>query len=85
MSHAACGPACGGRASQGCGAADAGPAAPQSPRCTIARNGSAAGPHLHPVRRVPFLVVDELAFLTAYPPERDLRKRAEAAIATLTS
>jgi hypothetical protein len=66
-------------------AADAGPAAPQSPRCTIARNGSAAGPHLHPVRRVPFLVVDELAFLTAYPPERDLRKRAEAAIATLTS
>ena len=36
---------------------------------------------------VPFLVVlvDELAFLTAYQPERDLRKRAEAAIATLTS
>jgi len=35
----------------------------------------------------PFLVVliDELAFLTAYQPERDLRKRAEAAIATLTS
>ena len=34
----------------------------------------------------PFLVVliDELAFLTAYQPERDLRKRAEAAIATLT-
>src|ERR1039458_113407 len=31
------------------------------------------------------LVVDELAFLTAYQPERDLRKRAEAAIATLTS
>jgi DNA segregation ATPase FtsK/SpoIIIE, S-DNA-T family len=36
---------------------------------------------------VPFLVVlvDELAFLTAYQPERDLRRRAEAAIATLTS
>ncbi len=35
----------------------------------------------------PFLVVlvDELAFLTAYQPERDLRRRAEAAIATLTS
>jgi len=35
----------------------------------------------------PFLVilVDELAFLTAYQPERDLRKRAEATIATLTS
>ena len=34
----------------------------------------------------PFVVVlvDELAFLTAYQPERDLRKRAEAAIATLT-
>lgn len=31
------------------------------------------------------LVVDELAFLTAYQPDRDLRKRAEAAIATLTS
>ena len=31
------------------------------------------------------LLVDELAFLTAYQPERDLRKRAEAAIATLTS
>jgi DNA segregation ATPase FtsK/SpoIIIE, S-DNA-T family len=35
----------------------------------------------------PFLVVlvDELAFITAYQPDRDLRKRAEAAIATLTS
>ena len=35
----------------------------------------------------PFLVVliDELAFLTAYQPDRDLRKRAEGAIATLTS
>lgn len=35
----------------------------------------------------PFVVVliDELAFLTAYQPERDLRKRAEAAITTLTS
>ena len=31
------------------------------------------------------MVIDELAFLTAYQPERDLRKRAEAAIATLTS
>lgn len=36
---------------------------------------------------LPFLVIviDELAFLTAYQPNRDLRKRAEAAIATLTS
>jgi S-DNA-T family DNA segregation ATPase FtsK/SpoIIIE len=35
----------------------------------------------------PFIVVfiDELAFLTAYCPHRDLKKRAEAAIATLTS
>jgi len=40
-----------------------------------------------PSAAVPFLVVliDELAFLTAYQPDRDLRKRAEAAIATLTS
>ena len=40
-----------------------------------------------PSAAFPFLVVlvDELAFLTAYQPERDLRKRAEAAIATLTS
>jgi len=40
-----------------------------------------------PSAEFPFLVVliDELAFLTAYQPERDLRKRAEAAIATLTS
>ncbi|UGQ14279.1 hypothetical protein LO772_12210 [Yinghuangia sp. ASG 101] len=35
----------------------------------------------------PFIVimVDELAFLTAYQPDRDLRKRADAALATLTS
>ena len=40
-----------------------------------------------PSEEFPFVVVlvDELAFLTAYQPERDLRKRAEAAIATLTS
>ncbi|HEY6313373.1 MAG TPA: FtsK/SpoIIIE domain-containing protein [Streptosporangiaceae bacterium] len=40
-----------------------------------------------PSTELPFVVVlvDELAFLTAYQPERDLRKRAEAAIATLTS
>src|SRR6266700_7482231 len=40
-----------------------------------------------PSAEFPFLVlvVDELAFITAYQPERDLRKRAEAAIATLTS
>ena len=31
------------------------------------------------------IVVDELAFLTAYCPERDLRKRAESALAVLTS
>ena len=31
------------------------------------------------------MLIDELAFLTAYQPDRDLRKRAEAAIATLTS
>jgi S-DNA-T family DNA segregation ATPase FtsK/SpoIIIE len=38
--------------------------------------------HEHPFRVV---VVDELAFLTAYCPERDLRKRAESALAVLTS
>ncbi|MQY06489.1 FtsK/SpoIIIE domain-containing protein [Actinomadura macrotermitis] len=38
--------------------------------------------HRHPFRVV---IVDELAFLTAYCPERDLRKRAEAALAVLTS
>jgi S-DNA-T family DNA segregation ATPase FtsK/SpoIIIE len=40
-----------------------------------------------PTTEFPFLVVlvDELAVLTADPPDRDLRKRAEAAIATLTS
>lgn len=40
-----------------------------------------------PSAEFPFLVllVDELAFLTAYQPDRDLRKRADAAIATLTS
>ncbi|GAA1806007.1 FtsK/SpoIIIE domain-containing protein [Actinomadura chokoriensis] len=36
----------------------------------------------HPFR---VIVVDELAFLTAYCPERDLRKRAESALAVLTS
>lgn len=36
----------------------------------------------HPFR---LIVVDELAFLTAYSPERDLRKRAESALAILTS
>jgi DNA segregation ATPase FtsK/SpoIIIE-like protein len=36
-------------------------------------------------RRRLVVLVDELAFLTAYQPDRDLRKRAEAAIATLTS
>ena len=37
-------------------------------------------PKFTPSRAFPFLVVviDELAFLTAYQPERDLRKRAEA-------
>lgn len=40
-----------------------------------------------PSTMFPFLVVlvDEMAFITAYQPDRDLRKRAEAAIATLTS
>ncbi|MGI5324835.1 FtsK/SpoIIIE domain-containing protein [Actinomadura nitritigenes] len=38
--------------------------------------------HEHPFRVV---IVDELAFLTAYCPERDLRKRAESALAVLTS
>ncbi|XVQ11193.1 FtsK/SpoIIIE domain-containing protein [Spirillospora sp. CA-255316] len=38
--------------------------------------------HVHPFRVV---IVDELAFLTAYCPERDLRKRAEAALGVLTS
>ncbi|MFF4813090.1 FtsK/SpoIIIE domain-containing protein [Kitasatospora sp. NPDC001309] len=40
-----------------------------------------------PTLASPFVVIlaDELAFLTAYQPDRDLRRRAEAAIATLTS
>jgi S-DNA-T family DNA segregation ATPase FtsK/SpoIIIE len=40
-----------------------------------------------PSHEFPFrvIVVDELAFLTAYCPERDLRKRAESALAVLTS
>lgn len=36
----------------------------------------------HPFRVV---IVDELAFLTAYCPDRDLRRRAESALAVLTS
>ncbi|SEF92411.1 DNA segregation ATPase FtsK/SpoIIIE, S-DNA-T family [Thermomonospora echinospora] len=36
----------------------------------------------HPFR---LIIVDELAFLTAYSPERDLRKRAESALAVLTT
>jgi S-DNA-T family DNA segregation ATPase FtsK/SpoIIIE len=61
---------------------------PRWPRCTSGPGSSAAGPAPSPLStEFPFLVVlvDELAFLTAYQPERDLRKRAEAAIATLTS
>ena len=44
-------------------------------------------PHLTPSAEFPFVVVlvDELAFLTAYQPDRKLRKRAEAALATLTT
>ncbi|MGP4024197.1 FtsK/SpoIIIE domain-containing protein [Actinomadura sp. 3N407] len=40
-----------------------------------------------PSHEFPFrvIVVDELAFLTAYCPERDLRKRAESALAVLTT
>ncbi|WP_021592728.1 FtsK/SpoIIIE domain-containing protein [Actinomadura welshii] len=40
-----------------------------------------------PSHEFPFrvIVVDELAFLTAYCPDRDLRKRAESALAVLTS
>lgn len=40
-----------------------------------------------PTRLHPFVVVvvDELAFLTAYLPDRDLRRRAEQALATVTS
>jgi S-DNA-T family DNA segregation ATPase FtsK/SpoIIIE len=38
--------------------------------------------HEDPFRVV---IVDELAFLTAYCPERDLRRRAESALAVLTS
>ncbi|WP_435112094.1 FtsK/SpoIIIE domain-containing protein [Nocardiopsis synnemataformans] len=40
-----------------------------------------------PTEEDPFVVVvlDEVAFLTAYHPDRDVRKRAENAIATLTS
>ena len=40
-----------------------------------------------PTAADPFVVVllDEVAFLTAYHPDRDVRRRAETAIATLTS
>ncbi|WP_160050666.1 FtsK/SpoIIIE domain-containing protein [Nocardiopsis sp. FR4] len=40
-----------------------------------------------PTTQDPFVLVllDEVAFLTAYHPDRDIRKRAENAIATLTS
>jgi S-DNA-T family DNA segregation ATPase FtsK/SpoIIIE len=40
-----------------------------------------------PTHQDPFrvVIVDELAFLTAYCPERDLRRRAESALAVLTS
>ncbi|MEE2041731.1 FtsK/SpoIIIE domain-containing protein [Nocardiopsis sp. CT-R113] len=40
-----------------------------------------------PSRKDPFVlvVIDEVAFLTAYHPDRDVRRRAENAIATLTS
>ncbi|MUL43087.1 cell division protein FtsK [Streptomonospora sp. PA3] len=40
-----------------------------------------------PSTRDPFVIVvlDEVAFLTAYHPDRDIRRRAENAIATLTS
>ncbi|MFI0452156.1 FtsK/SpoIIIE domain-containing protein [Actinomadura sp. 6N118] len=38
--------------------------------------------HEHPFRVV---IVDELAFLTAYCPDRDLRRRAESAMAILAS
>ncbi|MDA0564598.1 cell division protein FtsK [Streptomonospora sp. S1-112] len=40
-----------------------------------------------PTTRDPFtvIVLDEVAFLTAYHPDRDIRRRAENAIATLTS
>jgi S-DNA-T family DNA segregation ATPase FtsK/SpoIIIE len=40
-----------------------------------------------PTTADPFVVVvlDEVAFLTAYHPDRDVRKRSENAIATLTS
>ena len=40
-----------------------------------------------PTKADPFVVVvlDEVAFLTAYHPDRDIRRRSENAIATLTS
>ena len=61
---------------------------PTSPTCTTGPGSSAAGTRTFtPSTGFPFVVVlvDELAFLTAYQAERDLRKRAEAAIATLTT
>ncbi|WP_286990694.1 FtsK/SpoIIIE domain-containing protein [Thermomonospora sp. CIF 1] len=43
---------------------------------------SFAPSHEHPFR---IIIVDELAFLTAYCPSKDLRRRAESALAILTS
>jgi DNA segregation ATPase FtsK/SpoIIIE, S-DNA-T family len=43
---------------------------------------SFAPSHEHPFR---IIIVDELAFLTAYCPSKDLRRRAESALAVLTS
>ena len=60
----------------------------RKPRCTTGPRSSRGNPHLHRRRsssRSSSCSIDELAFLTAYQPDRDLRKRAEAAIATLTS
>ena len=50
-----------------------------------AAGGKAPRPHPDGRASVPLIVVDEVAFLTAYQPDRKLRERTLAALATLTT
>ena len=63
--------------------------APPWPTCKTAPAGSPAGSSANtpPTIEHPFTVVlvDEIAFLTAYQPDRKLRERVKAALATLTT
>ena len=58
-----------------------------SPTCRCGRPGSpgAARPHSHPRHPFTVVLVDEVAFLTAYQPDRKLKERIMAALATLTT